>query len=154
VTRAAAAQGLVEQLAAFPDRLATAAHAADAAEAAGGRTVAAGDWSASQVIRHLIVVESEVWQGRLDSLASELDPHWNLVEPGFDDGSHHPPLETLLSTFASRRLDTVSRLEALDDTGWSRSGVHAVFGRLDVAGLCRIAIDHDEEHLASLVAPQ
>ncbi len=32
----------------------------------------------------------------------------------------------------------------------SRTGVHATYGRLDVAGLLRLAIDHDEEHLAGL----
>ena len=37
-----------------------------------------------------------------------------------------------------------------DYDGWDRTGVHETYGRLDVAGLLRVAIDHDEEHLAGL----
>jgi hypothetical protein len=41
---------------------------------------------------------------------------------------------------------------AFDDAGWARTGVHATYGRLDVAALLRLAADHDDEHLAALEA--
>jgi hypothetical protein len=44
----------------------------------------------------------------------------------------------------------VATVRALDEAGWERFGTHATYGRLDVAGLVRLAIDHDEEHLAGL----
>jgi hypothetical protein len=47
------------------------------------------------------------------------------------------------------RVSTLTTLAALDDLGWARTGTHATFGVLDVAGLMVRAIDHDEEHLAS-----
>ena len=52
--------------------------------------------------------------------------------------------------FARRRAKTVATVSALDDAGWARFGTHETYGRLDVAGLLRLAIDHDEEHAASL----
>lgn len=42
-------------------------------------------------------------------------------------------------------------LEALDDDGWSRRGTHQTYGELDVAGLLRVALDHDDHHLAALL---
>jgi hypothetical protein len=135
---------LVERLATFPDRLRAAASAAE------GREVPPGEWTAGEIVRHLIAVESGVWQARLDAVRDEPEPHWDWVAPRFDADPASRPLEILLATFALRRTETVARLRALDDAGWARSGVHAVYGRLDVAGLARVAIDHDEEHLASL----
>jgi hypothetical protein len=37
-------------------------------------------------------------------------------------------------------------VNVLDEAGWARSGQHATFGPLDVAGVLRNAVDHDEEH--------
>ena len=56
----------------------------------------------------------------------------------------------ILAAFARRAGQTVATIRALDEAGWARTGTHATYGRLDVAGLLRIAIDHDAEHLASL----
>jgi len=41
-------------------------------------------------------------------------------------------------------------LDALGPAGWARTGTHDTFGVLDVAGLMEKALDHDDEHLASL----
>jgi hypothetical protein len=41
-------------------------------------------------------------------------------------------------------------LTALDEAGWARSGTHATYGALDVAGLLRVAADHDDDHIAVL----
>jgi hypothetical protein len=41
-------------------------------------------------------------------------------------------------------------LDALGTDGWARTGTHDTFGVLDVAGLMEKALDHDDEHLASL----
>jgi hypothetical protein len=43
----------------------------------------------------------------------------------------------------------MATLDALDEAGWARTGTHATFGVLDVAGLMVRAIDHDDEHLRS-----
>ena len=135
---------LVERFASFPGRL------ADAAQAAEGRPVPDGEWTPALVVRHLMAVEGEVWLARLASLAASGEPRWSRAEPGplpgFDDAS----LDHILGLFGSLRASTVDFLEMFDDDAWARTGVHATYGRLDVAGLLRLAIDHDEEHIAGL----
>ena len=59
-------------------------------------------------------------------------------------------LDELLAVHADRRAATVAMLDTLGDAGWERSGVHEVYGRLDVAGLMRRAGSHDDEHVESL----
>jgi hypothetical protein len=43
----------------------------------------------------------------------------------------------------------MTTLAALGDVGWGRTGTHATYGVLDVAGLMSRAVDHDEEHIRS-----
>lgn len=135
---------LVERFASFPGRL------ADAARAADERPVPAGEWTPAEVVRHLMAVEGEVWLARLATLAAGGEPRWSWTEPGplpgFDDAS----LVDVLGLFGRLRASTVDFLGMFDDAAWARTGVHATYGRLDVAGLLRLAIDHDEEHLQGL----
>lgn len=67
----------------------------------------------------------------------------------FDDAT----LDHVLGLFGRLRASTVDYLGMFNDAAWARTGVHATYGRLDVAGLLRLAIDHDEEHVAGLLAP-
>ena len=139
---------LVDRFASFPGRL------ADAATAADGRLVPAGEWTPELVVRHLIAVEGEVWRARLAQLAAGGEPRWSWVEPGPALGSPDASLEDVLDVMAGLRAGTVGylRIFDLDDVGWARAGMHETHGRLDVAGLLRLAIGHDEEHLAGLIA--
>ena len=104
-------------------------------------------WSPHQVMRHLLTVERVVWHARLDQLAAGEQPRWGVAEPG-TGGADDRPLTTLLDSFATARRETIARLSVLDDAGWARTGVHDRYGVLDVAALCRLAADHDDEHLA------
>jgi DinB superfamily len=137
---------LVERFASFPGRL------ADAARAAQDRPVPAGEWTPAEVVRHLMAVEGEVWLARLASLAAGGEPHWSRAEPGPLPGFDDTSLDDILELFGRLRSSTVDFLGMFDDTAWARTGVHATYGRLDVAGLLRLAIDHDEEHLRGLAA--
>ncbi len=110
----------------------------------------AGDWSAGETVRHLIATEVEVFQARLAQLARDGQPRWDWVEPRFDDGSSDRSLADILAAFAARRPETLAWVAALDEAGWARSGIHATYGRLDVAALLGIAADHDDDHLAYL----
>ena len=141
-------QAILDVFAGFPARLAAAAKV----RVAEWRPIPDGEWGPNEIVRHLIAVESDVWRARLARLAKEDDPHWSWTEPGLAPGLDDASLLELLSLFARRRAKTVATVRALDDTGWSRSGTHATYGRIDVAGLLRLAIDHDEEHAASLSA--
>ncbi len=137
-------EALVERFATFPGRLAAAAHAA------GAPPVPAGEWGPAEVVSHLIAVEEVVWRARLRDLAKTAEPRWARTEPGLAVGLEEASLDEVLSTFETARAGTAEILRALDDAGWARSGTHAVYGRLDVAGLLRVAMDHDEEHLRSI----
>jgi hypothetical protein len=134
-------------LAAFPARL------AETARAAADRPVRDGEWSVEQVVRHLVAVETDVHQRRLRDLATEAAPVWSWTEPGPWIGEPALDLEAVLARFAALRAETLATLRTLDEDGWARAGWHETFGRLDVAGLVRNAVDHDEEHLSGLERP-
>ncbi len=142
---AAARATLLDDLAGFPARLATAARAA-----AAGAAPTAGEWGPTEVVRHLIAVETDVHQGRLRDLATIDDPRWDWVEPGPWPGEPTLTMDELLERFAGLRRVTIATVEALDDAGWARTGTHARLGVWDVAGLLRNAVDHDADHLGGL----
>jgi hypothetical protein len=134
---------LRRRLAEVPRRLAV------ATRAAADKPVPAGEWTPAEVVRHLIAVEEEVWHGRLRQLAAEDRPRWPWTEPDRWLGAPDASLEDLLLVYADRRGTTIMMLDALDDEGWDRTGEHATYGVLDVAGLMTRATDHDDEHLES-----
>ena len=135
-----------DRLATFPGRL------ADGARAAAATPPMPGEWSPSEIVRHLIAVEEEVWHRRLGQLATEDHPRWRWVEPSQWLGQPGAGLDELLDTHRRLRASTLSMLGALGPAGWLRTGTHDTFGPLDVAGLMTVAADHDEEHLATLEA--
>ena len=133
-----------ERLAALPGRLAEAARRAPQA------APAPGEWTPSEIVRHLIAVEELVWHVRLRQLATEEHPHWVWVEPGQWLGAPGAGLDDVLAAHAEVRATTLGILDGLGAAGWARTGTHDTYGVLDVAGLMAVAADHDEEHLASL----
>ena len=142
-------RALVARMTAFPQRLAEAARAFAPHEAG----VPPGEWTAREVVGHLVSVERRVWQARLDTLAaSPAEPAWTWTEPEPADDPEAATLDGALGLFAAARAATLHRLAGLDEAGWARTGVHATYGRQDVAGLIAIAADHDDEHLAGLRA--
>jgi hypothetical protein len=112
-----------------------------------------GEWGQCEIVRHLIAVERAVWQVRFAEVATNDDPQWSWTEPGLAPGFDGSPIGDIVAEFARVRAETVAIVDAMDDAGWARSGTHATYGVLDVAGLLRIAIDHDAEHLRG-IAPQ
>jgi hypothetical protein len=143
---------LVERVGSAPERVARAAILTRAAhDAAGGPPP--GEWSAREVVAHLVSVEVVIWHARLDSLSATETPSWTWTEPGPATGPETATLELATARFRELRAKTVARVTGLDEAGWARAGIHATFGRLDVAGLLRVLADHDEEHLAGLAQP-
>jgi hypothetical protein len=136
---------VLDALRGFPERLADAAR-----RAAAGPPPLPGEWGPSEVVRHLIAVETDVHQARLHDLATVADPHWDWVEPGPWPGEPGLTLEGLLDRFAGLRTSTLAIVDALDEDGWARTGTHSRLGIWDVAGLLANAVDHDEDHLRGL----
>jgi hypothetical protein len=133
---------LLERLAAGPTRIAMVARAT--AGAASGSTP--GAWSGRENVAHLVLVERLVFQARLDQLAGDAVPTWSWTEPGTSDAVEVASLDAALASFAAARAATLARVAALDDAGWHRYGHHATYGRLDVAGLLEVIVDHDDHH--------
>ena len=138
-------RGLARRLISAPARI---RRAADAAERV---TPRAGEWTAQQIVLHLVAVETLVFQRRLADLAETESPAWDWVEPGPAEAGSGETLADSLLRFAAARLATLDRVAELDEDGWQRSGRHATLGRLNVAGLLALAGDHDQEHLSALV---
>jgi hypothetical protein len=136
-----------ELLEAFRDFPPTFAAAAAAVE---GKPVPAGEWGPAEIARHLIAVEREVWWTRFASIVEEEEPHWSWTEPGLEPGLDGVPLAEILARHAAARAHSVAIIDGFTTAQWDRSGVHATYGRLDVAALLGIVTDHDREHLASL----
>lgn len=143
-------EDLLRRLATAPERLAVAAIAREAADAAAGGPEE-GEWSAREVIAHLVAVETHVWQARLDSLEAGGIPRWTWTEPSPVDNPRAITLEGALSLFADFRAATVIQAAGFDDAQWARTGDHDTYGLLDVGGLLTVAADHDDEHLAGLL---
>ena len=146
MTRSAATgDELLEAFRSFPPTFAVAATAAE------DEPVPAGEW----IRRDRPPPDRRRARGpsgsRLAQAARQDDPHWPWTEPGLAPGFEEATLLTVLTVFARRRAKTVATVRALDEAGWARFRTHATYGRLDVAGLLRLASNHDEEHLASLV---
>jgi DinB superfamily len=144
VNAAASRRAVLTAMAEYPARLAT------TARRAATRATPDGEWSPEQVVRHLIAVETGVHQARLRDLATVAEPRWDWTEPGPWPDEPKLGLEGVIARFSAHRAETLAMVEALDAAGWARSGQHATFGTLDVAGLLRNAVDHDEEHLQGL----
>lgn len=134
------------RLTAFPEALAQGARGAPPDSGP-------GEWTPIEVVRHLIAVEEEVWQRRIDQLRTEEHPRWRWVEPGQWLGAPAAGLEVVLASHARVRARTVRLLDALGSEGWARSGTHDTYGVLDLAGLMSVAADHDAEHLRSFARP-
>ena len=136
---------LAGRLVAAPARVRRAALAAEGAPAG------ADEWTAQQIVLHLVAVEEEVFQQRLLDLRDQASPEWAWVEPGPAEAEEGETLAESVVRFAGARLATLEWVAALDETGWTRSGRHATLGILDAQGILGLAADHDAEHLATLV---
>jgi hypothetical protein len=139
---------LIERLTQIP------ASIAEAAKHAESKPQPEGEWPLRTILIHLIVVEREVWQFRLQAAATEDNPHWQYTEPGlaeWEDFYSRYSLYQLQYVFARVRQETTAHLRQLTDAGWQRIGTHAAYGQMDMAGLCARILEHDEEHLDDLL---
>ena len=109
-----------------------------------------GEWGPNEIVRHLIAVEDEVWRTRLARSPTKTIRTGRGRSPASTPGLDDAPLDEVLAVFAEARAP-----DRRDGPGARRRrlGAHRDprhYGVLDVAGLLRLAIDHDAEHLASL----
>ena len=143
----------MEQRAVIPPLQLSLSQLANAALDADGKPQPPGEWPLSTILIHLWLVEEVIWQARLRQMVAEDNPHWQWTEPNLEGAVAQwgqQPLPELAELFEERRKQTIDQLKELSEAGWARIGTHAVYGQMDVAGLCARILEHDEEHLEEL----
>ena len=113
------------------------------------------EWPPATVVGHLSLVDEQVWLPRLDLMVTSSEvPSFTWWEPDADETRKafaSVSLDEAAARLLASRTTILHRLRGLDDDGWASTGLHSVFGEMDVEGLMLQAMAHDEEHRASLV---
>ena len=107
-----------------------------------------GEWSAFEVLVHLVTVEDHAWAQRLEHALGhpgELLPAINreISEPSLDLGG-------LLARFAELRAENLERLAAMDMT--TQPAVHGVLGDVTTDHILATWAVHDLNHVAQALA--
>ena len=137
----------LEVLAATPARVRELVAGRDTADLE--RQPAEGEWSAAQVISHLVDVEI-VYGFRWRLSLTEDRPTY----PGYDEklwsGLPRPPADLLCTLLDVLRAHNLWLLRAIPRADWSRVGVHAEQGDESVEVQIRKVAGHDLAHLNQL----
>jgi hypothetical protein len=113
---------------------------------------APGEWSIVEVVAHLGDTEERTL-GRVRRMLDEDNP----TLPGFDQAAlaverryHEMDFAEALRRFLSLRAEHLALLEALDDAGWRRPGVHAENGPMSVQLYESHIAGEDADHMAQI----
>lgn len=112
-----------------------------------------GAWSIQENVGHLLDLEA-LWAGRLDDLitgSKELRPA-DLTNKATHEAHHNETsIEELTSTFRTKRLDFVGRLDELEETQVSLEALHPRLRQpMRTIDLCHFVAEHDDQHLARM----
>ena len=138
---------LVQRLDSTPDRLLRLC--ADLSPEDAIERSQAGEWSVTEVVRHLVEGDRDTFLPRLRRMLVEDRPVFESRERTSSDRSD---LQTLLDQFESTRREGVGILRELDPESWTRQGVSPTRGPLTVEAYALAMADHDDEHLAQIDA--
>jgi hypothetical protein len=135
----------LDALAAFPETLKRNIQNHDAAAL---RHKQGSEWSAVEVIGHLIDVNA-IWFGRIQQMLSAERP--TLAAPNVDESVQRNDYQNkqkdfLLITFAERRAELVDFLRGLKPMHFERVGIHPTRGEVTVADGIAILANHDRMH--------
>ncbi len=110
---------------------------------------AAGEWSALDVLGHLIAVERDVYRPRLQTILSADTPTLAALPeapaPAIPAGAEHP--HALLELFVAERRATLDLLETLAPQDWQRPAHHHRLGRTTLLAVADLIAQHDRQHL-------
>lgn len=122
------------------------------------RPPAPGEWSAVQVLEHLLYSE-ELLATRIDRLLAEDEPDLAAAAvwadtPASDEGSAGTgeTATAIAARVSALRHATVTRLAGLPESDWGRGGNHPEWGRVTVLSQAAYFARHEASHLAQLVA--
>ncbi len=139
---------LLDALASTPADIARAAARCDGE--AGRARPAVDQWSAADILNHLVDVERR-YQARLRQIAEAERP--TLADIGPDEAHHdpHATCQELAVRLRDARQETLVFLRGLPVGGWARRAVHETLGDLRMDQVVRVLVEHDVAHLAQLV---
>jgi len=147
-----AARSELDALLASADALAGAARAARTPE---------GEWTPALNLGHLSQVDDEVWaprvrqmvEARHRSLAAPTFSWWESAEGSTESRFAGVSLDAAAAELSRSRRELVDLLAELSDDDWTAIAHHDVFGVVDVVGLVREVLAHDQVHL-EILAPR
>jgi uncharacterized damage-inducible protein DinB len=142
--------GLIEELAAMPERLREALESAPAETLE--RRAGSEEWSAIETLRHVRDVV-QVYGMRFKWMILQDDPlladydenRWAAESP--DGGAE---VRAMLDEIASFRAETVRLLRSLNGAAWQRTGRHETLGAVTLEPYVRHEVEHERQHLSQI----
>jgi uncharacterized damage-inducible protein DinB len=104
-----------------------------------------GEWSAEEVLEHLLYVEVRYLQ-RLNRIIAEERPLLPKIPPELDPPRAYQIPADVLERFRLAREATVAFLKGLSPEDWLRPAVHETKGATDLHFLVLDLVDHDRQH--------
>lgn len=108
------------------------------------------DWSARDVLSHLIHVE-RAFLIRLNRVIHEHEPVVPYIHPEESTHDRQTPVKGLSGQFQQARNDTLATLQQLGPGDWQRVAIHETKGRMTLRYLVQDMVEHDIEHSNQLV---
>lgn len=116
---------------------------------------AAGEWSANEVLGHLVEADRRGFVGRVRLVLDNDRPtfqRWDqpAVAAARHDDERDP--EDLVREFLAVREPDLALAAGLDSASLGRAGVHPAVGELTVENILHEWVHHDREHLGQIYA--
>jgi hypothetical protein len=116
---------------------------------------APGEWSALEVIGHLVEADERGFGGRIRTLLGEERPQFSGWDPDAvarDRRDNERDPAELLAEFSQRRLAHLALVETLTEADLERGGDHPEVGWLTARDLLHEWVHHDANHLRQILA--
>jgi len=108
------------------------------------------DWAMNEIVCHLADTEREIHQMQLELMIEREGAFIPRPDSGvWASQRQYMNIDgkSALEEFAQARIDNMKTLRALDETIWSRSARHAIFGPTDFLEVTGFMADHDRLHV-------
>jgi hypothetical protein len=120
-----------------------------------GRRPAPEEWSANEVLGHLIEAERRGFNGRIRTILAQEKPSladWNQVEVARERADDRRDGLELLKEFMELRSDSVALAKGVRADQLARTGEHSLVGTISVGDLLHEWVHHDRNHVRQLFA--